>query len=183
MGGFVALYNALVLAHLKTQDKSAIQRQSATGYYTGEWTFNGGLELWLRSDGTYLWRQSLFYCSPDGNGNIGWSNDESGKWSIRDRQVKLQRTSGTTANAYVENLYFARHRIFSVAGVRGERALVSGSAEDMVALKEADASPVSPGKAIRVDVHQLPDYINRISVEDLKNSQQPSPSPIEGQGG
>jgi len=112
------------------------ERDAAVGYYVGEWTFNGGFELWLQADGSYLWRQSLCYCGPDEHGNIGWSVDEQGTWSFDGQTIALsRRVSADDRSPATE--YFARHRVFVVSGRRGGRTLVSRVANDLVTLKEA----------------------------------------------
>ena len=123
----------------------APQHAIDSGYFTQEWTFNGGTEFWIRPDGTYVWRQSLFYCSPNEHGDIGWFNQEQGTWTAVGSTIALHRASSVISNSYVAGLYFDKHRSFAVGGSKGHRVLLSGAADDTITLKEAeDTNHVDP---------------------------------------
>jgi hypothetical protein len=149
-------------------------RTRAIGYYSGEWTFNGGHELWLRADGSYVWRQSLFYCGPDEHGNIGWFNEETGKWAIYGNRLVLEKVRRLISNSYVEGLYFDRHREFSLGGALGARVLVSGRAEDMVALKE-EKDPNSDQHEM-IPITDLRDHISIVTKEFLEEGTEKTPN-------
>jgi hypothetical protein len=126
-----------------------------------------------------MWRQSLFYCSPDENGNSGWFNEEYGKWTISGGQIALLKNKRLISNSYVEGLYFERHRVFTIGGSLGSRVLVSGQGEDMVALKE-EKDPNTEYR-MTVPITDLRDHIGIVTKEFIEGIDVKEPESHEEQ--
>ncbi len=134
-------------------------------YFSDTWAMNGEIELWLFADGSYAWRQSLFYDYSPG-GIAGWYNQEQGKWSESDGKITLHKTWELIANRDMARLYFERYREFAIERTgRGHRMLVSYAGKDLLVLhlavdvnhqdprlkegKPNNPSEVTPGKRPR----------------------------------
>jgi len=98
-------------------------RTSLEGEHSASIGFNLGTSVRLNRDGTYRRDVTLFYCSPlviksdDGKEEetlYGWTNTETGTWTISDRVVVLEAGDRKIQNPNVEKEYFDDVRSYPV---------------------------------------------------------------------
>jgi hypothetical protein len=93
-----------------------------TGTHTASIGFNQGTSVTLNRDGTYRRSVSLFYCTPmviksdEGKEETisGWTNSETGTWTVSDRIVFLKADDREIQNPNVEKRYFDDVRSYPV---------------------------------------------------------------------